>query len=63
MVYGLGSFFLLPRTPTSSRFLTKEEKEAIHAVLEQDWTPDSEEEAFSWGQVIVAFTTPHVSSL
>ena len=61
MAFGLLSFFFLPRTPTSSRFLSEKEKEAIHAALEHDWTPDSEEEAFSWGQVIAAFKTPHVS--
>ena len=61
MAFGLLSFFFLPRTPTSSQFLSQKEKEAIHAALEQDWTPDSEEEAFSLGQVIAAFKTPHVS--
>ena len=61
MAFGLVSYFILPRTPTSSRFLTEKEKEAIRAALEQDWTPDSEEEAFSWKQVIAAFKTPHVS--
>ena len=61
VAFGLLSFFFLPRTPTSSRFLTEKEKEAIHAALEQDWTPDSEDEAFSWRHVIAAFTTPHVS--
>ena len=63
MVFGLSSFFFLPRTPTSSQFLTQEEKEAITAALEQDWTPDSEEEPFSWRHVIAAFTTPHVSHI
>ena len=63
MAFGLVSYFILPRTPTSSRFLTEKEKEAIRAALEQDWTPDSEEEAFSWKQVIAAFKTPHVSAM
>jgi MFS family permease len=63
VAFGLLSFFLLPRTPTSSRFLNEQEKEAIHAALEQDWTPDSEDEPFSWSQVIAAVTTPHVSSM
>src|SRR5260370_13357345 len=62
-VVGLLSFFLLPRTPTSSRFLNEKEKEAIHAALEADWTPDSEDEPFSWSQVIAAFRTPHVSPM
>ena len=61
MAFGLLSFLLLPRTPTSSQFLTEKEKEAIHVALAQDWTPDSEEEAFSWSHVIAAFKTPHVS--
>ena len=38
--------------------LAEKEKDTIHAALEQDWTPDSEEEAFSWKQVLSAFTTP-----
>ena len=61
MVIGLLSFFLIPRTPASSRFLTQKEKEAINAALKEGWTPDSEEEAFSWRHAIAAFTTPHVS--
>jgi hypothetical protein len=61
VAFGLLSFFILPRTPTSSRFLTEKEKEAIRAALEEDWTPDSEDEEFSWRHVIAAFTTPHVS--
>ena len=63
MAYGLLSFFILPRTPTSSRFLSEKERQSIHIVLEQDWTPDSEEEVFSWQQVVAAFKTPHVSSM
>ena len=63
VAFGLVSFFILPRTPTSSRFLTEEEKNAIQAALEQDWTPDSENEAFSWRHVIAAFKTPHVSCM
>ena len=62
VVFGLLSFFFFPRTPTSSRFLNEKEKEAIHAALQADWTPDSEDE-LSWRQVIGAFMTPHVSSI
>jgi len=60
VAFGLLSFFVLPRTPTSSRLLTEKEKQAIQAVLEHDWTPDSEEEPFQWKHVVTAFTTPHV---
>ena len=57
-VFGPVTFFILPRTPTSSQFLTGKEKEAIHAALDQEWTPDSGEEVFSWKQAVAAFTTP-----
>ena len=57
VAFGLVSFFILPQTQTLSQFLTEKEKDTIHAALEPDWTPDSEEEAFSWKQVLSAFTT------
>ena len=62
VVFGLVTFFILPRTPTSSQFLTGKENEAIHVAPEQDWTPDSGEDVFSGKQVVAAFTTPQVSA-
>ncbi|TFK21501.1 MFS general substrate transporter [Coprinopsis marcescibilis] len=61
-VFGLLSFALLPRSPGHSRFLTKEEKDYVAATLRDDGvtSPDEKVDSFSWKEVVMAFTLPHV---
>ena len=53
------SFFILPRSPTTSRFLTQEEKDAVTLVISQEWM-NGEEEAFTWSAVWSACKSPHI---
>lgn len=61
-VFGIVSFFILPRSPVHARFLSNQEKDYIVARLKQDGSISKDEEAdrFSWREVGMAFTLPQV---
>lgn len=59
-LFGIMSFFLLPRTPESTIGLTQAEKVAYRESLKRDWSGDMEDEHFSWTEVIRAFKSPQV---
>jgi hypothetical protein len=61
-LFGLVLFFLLPGSPSTSRFLTAEQKAHIERRLKLDspaGTTDFDEK-FSWTEVRKAATSPHV---
>lgn len=62
VVFGVISFFILPRTPQTTRYLSAEEKAAISAAHEADRQMQGakEEEAFSWAGVASAFKAPQM---
>ncbi|RXW24368.1 hypothetical protein EST38_g1480 [Candolleomyces aberdarensis] len=61
-VFGLISFFLLPRSPSYARFLSQQEKDYIVERLRQDGATgnDDKVDAFSWKEVGMAFKLPQV---
>ncbi|KAF8957377.1 major facilitator superfamily domain-containing protein [Flammula alnicola] len=61
-LFGLSSYFLLPSSPATARFLNKDEKEYIVSKLKEDGATGKNEEIdkFSWREVGIAFTLPHV---
>ena len=62
VLFGIASFFFLPRTPAHTLFLTDEEKRYIESCLIADGTvaKDEKDDYFSWFQVARAFKGPHV---
>jgi len=62
ILFGLSSFFLLPRSPTHARFLNDDEKAYIVAKLREDGAlgRDDTVDSFSWSEVWKAFTLPQV---
>jgi MFS family permease len=62
VLFGVASFFLLPRTPAHARFLSEKEKAYVVAHLREDGaTADTEDlDRFSWREVGQAFTLPQV---
>ncbi|KAJ7845270.1 major facilitator superfamily domain-containing protein [Mycena olivaceomarginata] len=59
---GLAAFFILPRSPTSARFLTEQEKQYVAERLREDrvMSKDPGVDAFSWSEVGRAFTSVQV---
>lgn len=62
VVFGVVSFFILPRSPAHAKFLTQREKSYVAAKLREDGASGSSEEIdqFSWREVFQAFSLPHV---
>ncbi|PPR04191.1 hypothetical protein CVT24_010739 [Panaeolus cyanescens] len=60
VVAGVVGFFVVPKTPKESRFLTQEEKDAIYARLERENPLDKHVDTFSIKQVVQSITSPHV---
>ena len=62
VIFGIISFFLLPRSPEHADFLSKREKAYIAAKLKEDGSTSKDEAAdtFSWREVRKAFCLPHV---
>lgn len=60
--FGIASFFILPRTPADTAFLTEEEKRYVESTLLADGTMAKveEDDEFSWFQVGKAFKQVHV---
>jgi sugar phosphate permease len=61
-IFGLASFFILPRSPAHARFLSERERAYVVERLKQDGATGSNEQMdrFSWREVFQAFTLPHV---
>lgn len=61
-LFGILSYFLLPRSPAHARFLTEDEKNFITQLLAIDGAVGRSEEAdaFSWREVGRAFLLPQV---
>jgi hypothetical protein len=60
VLFGILVYFVLPTSVDTAWFLTAEEKAAYKEDLDQDWSGDTEHEAFEWKQVVNALKTPHV---
>ncbi|PPR06287.1 hypothetical protein CVT24_001093 [Panaeolus cyanescens] len=60
VVIGVAGFFLVPRTPRQSRFLTDAEKDAILRLLERSKPLDVHVDKFSVKQIIQSIISPHV---
>jgi hypothetical protein len=62
VIFGLTSFFLLPRSPAHARFLSPAEKDFVVQKLKEDGTTgnDKKADAFSWREVGMAFKLPQV---
>lgn len=57
---GALSYFVLPQSPLTAKFLTTEEKAAVRMMLEDDGTAHEEHEAFNWDQVKRALKSPFI---
>lgn len=62
VLFGVVSFFILPRSPAHARFLDEREKAYVAAQLKEDGATGSSEEmdSFSWYEVRQAFALPQV---
>ena len=62
VVFGVISFFILPRSPAHARFFTEKEKAYVIAHLKEDGATAMTEDVdrFSWREVGQAFTLPQV---
>ncbi|KAG6852760.1 hypothetical protein C0991_009282 [Blastosporella zonata] len=61
VIFGLSSFYTLPRSPAHARFLDNKEKEYILAKLrETGATGDDDTDSFSWREIGQAFMLPQV---
>ncbi|KAF9000861.1 major facilitator superfamily domain-containing protein [Cyathus striatus] len=61
-LFGMASFFWLPRSPTHARFFNQKEKDYVVAKLKEDGASGRDEatDAFSWREVWMAFKLPQV---
>jgi hypothetical protein len=60
ILWGIASYFILPRTPETALWLTPEEKTAYVAAMRKDWSGDAEHEPFAWKYVLQAVKSPFV---
>jgi hypothetical protein len=63
VIFGLCSYFLLPRSPSQARFLSEGEKAYVISELETDGTKNNDADSFGWKEVIAAFARPQVGIL
>ncbi|KAI9457922.1 major facilitator superfamily domain-containing protein [Boletus coccyginus] len=61
-VFGLISFFFLPRSPETARFLTLEERAYVNSALKHagSISEDGDMDSFSWKEVARTAKSPHV---
>jgi hypothetical protein len=61
-IFGVISFFILPRSPAHAYFLSEREKSYVVAKLREDGAIGSSEavDGFSWREVLQTFTRPQV---
>ncbi|KAF9246327.1 major facilitator superfamily domain-containing protein [Melanogaster broomeanus] len=62
LVFGIISFFFLPRSPEKARFFTREEQSYVMSKLRQDGAvaDDDKKDAFSWVEIRRAAKSIHV---
>ncbi|KAF9038139.1 MFS general substrate transporter [Panaeolus papilionaceus] len=60
VLVGVAGFFLVPRTPRQSRFLTEAEKDAIIRRLERSKPLDKHVDRFTFKQLVQSIISPHV---
>ncbi|GLB41450.1 putative major facilitator superfamily protein [Lyophyllum shimeji] len=60
VLFGILSFFLLPRSVESATFLKHEEKQEILAQMRHEGTVNEQTDVFSWREVGQAFMLPQV---
>lgn len=61
VVFGLLSFFILPKSPVHMKTLTEEEKKYVITALKRDGATGSDsQDRFSWREVGMAFRLPQV---
>ncbi|KAH9485871.1 putative transporter [Psilocybe cubensis] len=62
VVFGVLSYFLLPRSPAHARFLSSDEKDYVVAALKRDGATGKNDtvDSFSWREVGEAFKLPQV---
>ncbi|KAI9457921.1 major facilitator superfamily domain-containing protein [Boletus coccyginus] len=62
IVLGLISFFFLPRSPETARFLTQKERAYVTSILKHagSISEDGDKDSFSWMEVARAAKSPHV---
>ncbi|KAF9459860.1 major facilitator superfamily domain-containing protein [Collybia nuda] len=62
MIFGLCTYFLLPRTPAHAHFLNEAEKAYVVAKLRETGATSNDDasDEFSWSEVWQAFTLPQV---
>ncbi|KAG9312983.1 major facilitator superfamily domain-containing protein [Chiua virens] len=63
IVFGIISFFLLPRSPETARFLTEQERIYVISTLKDAGSAsedDAEDSIISWNEVVRAAQSPHV---
>ncbi|KAF8559767.1 MFS general substrate transporter [Imleria badia] len=61
-VFGIVSFFLLPRSPESAHFLSEDERSYVISKLKEDGavSQDDKKDGFSWIEVAESAKSPHV---
>ncbi|KAK2467198.1 hypothetical protein APHAL10511_000747 [Amanita phalloides] len=59
-LFGVVSYFIIPRSPSHITFFTEEEKNYVITKLKEDGTRDDVADTFSWREVGKAFTLPQV---
>ncbi|KIM38324.1 hypothetical protein M413DRAFT_30170 [Hebeloma cylindrosporum] len=57
---GLAGFFVIPSTPSHSKFLTSEQKKVLMARLERDRPSIKPSDKFSGGEILRSVRSPHV---
>jgi len=60
VVFALFSFFVVPTSPLTAKFLNEAERVALDAALKEDGSGDDEHEPFSWSAIVSAFAAPQV---
>lgn len=59
VLFGISSYYTLPRSISTARFLSQEEKEYLTAKLCED-SANTDEDRFSWKEVLEAFKLPQL---
>jgi len=62
IVFGLISFFFLPRSPETARFLTQKERAYVISTLKHagSVSEDGDRDKFSWTEATRTAKSPHV---
>ncbi|KAF8342227.1 major facilitator superfamily domain-containing protein [Cantharellus anzutake] len=60
VIFGVASFFWLPKDIASAAFMTEEEKSAYSSVIQEDMAVEEVDDRFQFSTVWSALTAPHV---